>query len=176
MKELDALKSVAVRILHDGAQDSSFLDGGDHFGAFVKRRQLDRSKLAGLLQHLYRQRGVVFKESSHERKLWVLDHHILNVCLRLGAVKRIRPRADDGVARLRNHFAWFVITRGVCGAAKEAVNESLPTALGVVLLKPTDENRYLTTCASFACQLAAHHTGVVIVHADVAEARRLGRV
>ena len=106
----------------------------------------------------------------------MLDHHILNVCLRLGAVKRIRPRADDGVARLRNHFAWFVITGGVYGAAKEPVNESLPTALGVVLLKPTDENRHFTACASLACQLAAHHTSVVIVHADVAEARRFGRV
>ena len=162
--------------MHDGAKDTSILDGGDHLRAFVKRRQLDGSQLAGLLQHLNGQRGVVFKESRHQRKLWVLDHHILNVCLRLGSVKRIRPRADDSVARFRNHFAWFVITRGVCGAAKEAVNETLPTALGVVLLKPTDENRHFTACASFTCQLAAHHTGVVIVHADVAEARRLGRV
>ena len=99
MQELDALKSVAVRILHDGAKDTSILDGGDHLRAFVKRRQFDGTELAGLLQHLYGQRGVVFKESSHQRQLWVLDHHIFNICLRLGAVKRIRPRTDDGVAR-----------------------------------------------------------------------------
>ena len=87
MEQFDALESIAVWILHDGTEDGSFLDGGDHFGALVKRRQLDGTELAGLLQHLYSERGVVFKETSHERKLWVLDHHVLNVCLRLGAVK-----------------------------------------------------------------------------------------
>ena len=56
MQELDALKPVAVRILHDGAKDRSILDGGDHLGALVKRGQLDGAELASLLQHLDGQR------------------------------------------------------------------------------------------------------------------------
>ena len=162
--------------MDDRSEHEAFLNRGDDIGAFIERGKLNLAFLAGLANDFNRQRRVVFKEAGHQREIGVLDHHVFDVRLRLRAIERIGPRADDRVTRFGEDLRRLVVARWIGRAAKETVDEALTTALRVVLLEATDEDRDLATLAALTRELAAHEACVVVVHADVAKTRRVRRI
>ena len=61
--------------------------------------------------------------------------------------------------------------------AEEAIDKPLSAALGVVLIEAADEDHHLAAVRhGFSKRLAAHETGLVVVHADVDEPIGLRRI
>ena len=157
--------------------DGALLNARERRVRLVEGDDLDLAQLAGLLERLEHERRVVGEEAHHAADVGILRERVLGVGLALGLVELIGERAEDFEAAAFEHLVGGVEVARVLGPAEDGVNRALATALGVVLLHPTDEDH---DCAALghglAHEVAAHAPGLVVVHADVNEAVGVGRV
>ena len=124
-----------------------------------------------------RQRRVVAEKSDHAADVGMLRDRVLRVGLARRAVELIRERAENLESFPGQHVARRieVSSRRSARAAEDGIDHALPAPLGIVLLKPPDEQHHAAALRHrLAHEVAAHAARLVIVHADVKQALASG--